>query len=384
MRLKSSVRAKASSRSLASNVKWLLLNQLLKLQAKVEIVSGVYELVTPNVEILKIEFREFCVSNVSLRKINDIFTAAGIEQGKSAKNLSGERRSLVEDYYASLEWESTESVRKFVKVLEKTLLLSWESDEEKLKQELCSLCEKHGFAVDQDGYRIYFTKLGVGNSVKNLIFAADGLKPEIIFSDSVSNDIKIVKNADYCLIYDRPIKSQGLLWKELVDWWREREQLVEESDIKVSRKLYARLRQSLTSEPEKLFWKTYFEKFYEEFGEKLPALIPQVYLHYDPYTIKQLQDQRRLVRQRMDFLFLLSDRIRVVIEIDGKQHYAEQDKASPKLYSEMVAEDRRLKLSGYEVYRFGGHEFSGENAVEIVEHFFINLFKRHDLAASGT
>jgi hypothetical protein len=137
--------------------------------------------------------------------------------------------SLVEDYYASLNWESMESIRKFVKVLENTLLISWIGHEG--KQRLRSLCEKHGFAVDKDGYRIYLTTLGVGNNVKNLIFAASGPKPEIIFSDSVSNDIEIVKNADYCLIYDRPIKSHGLLWKELVDWWREREQLNEESDI---------------------------------------------------------------------------------------------------------------------------------------------------------
>jgi very-short-patch-repair endonuclease len=338
--------------------------------------------VTPNVEILKTEFREFCVSYLYIRNIHDLFTAAGIEQGKSEKFLSGERRSLVEDYYASLNWQSIESIRKFAKVLENTLLLSWISDEG--KQELRLLCEKHGFEVDKDGYRVYLTKSGVGNSVKNLIFAADGLKPEIIFSDSVSNDIEIVKNAEYCLIYDCPIKSHGLLWRELVDWWREKEQLTGESDREVGRKLYARLVKSLASAPEKLFWKTYFEKFYELFAENLPALVPQVYLHYDPYTAKQLQEHRRLVRQRMDFLLLLSDRIRVVIEIDGKQHYAEQDKASPRLYSEMVAEDRRLKLAGYEVYRFGGYELSSESAIEIVEQFFVNLFKRHDLAASAT
>jgi very-short-patch-repair endonuclease len=87
----------------------------------------------------------------------------------------------------------------------------------------------------------------------------------------------------------------------------------------------------------------------------------------------------------MDFLFLLSDRIRIVIEIDGKQHYAEEDRASPKLYSEMIAEDRRLKLSGYEVYRFGGYELSDESAAEkIVESFLVNLFKRHDLVANAT
>jgi len=336
--------------------------------------------VTPNIEILKTEFREFCVVHLYLRNINDIFTAAEITQGKSEKNLSGDRRSLVEDYYASLNWESIESVRKFAKVLENALLISWISDEG--KQELRVLCQQHGFSVDKDGYRVHLTTLGVGNKVKNLIFGADGPKPEIIFSDSVSNDIEIVNNADYCLIYDRPIRSQGLLWKDLVDWWREKEQFGEESDRIVGRNLYSRLIQSLTSEPEKLFWKTYFEKFYDAFSENLPALIPRVYLHYDPYTIKQLQGKRRLIRQRMDFLFLLSDRVRIVIEIDGKQHYAEEDKASPRLYSEMVAEDRYLKLCGYEVYRFGGYELSTERATDTIEYFLINLFKRHNLTVS--
>jgi hypothetical protein len=46
----------------------------------------------------------------------------------------------------------------------------------------------------------------------------------------------------------------------------------------------------------------------------------------------------------------------VVLEVDGKQHYANGDTASPALYSQMVSEDRRLRLAGYEVYRFGETE----------------------------
>ncbi|SFU11063.1 hypothetical protein SAMN04487915_11185, partial [Arthrobacter sp. ov118] len=46
----------------------------------------------------------------------------------------------------------------------------------------------------------------------------------------------------------------------------------------------------------------------------------------------------------------------MVLEVDGKQHYANGDTASPALYSEMVSEDRRLRLADYEVYRFGGAE----------------------------
>ena len=58
--------------------------------------------------------------------------------------------------------------------------------------------------------------------------------------------------------------------------------------------------------------------------------------------------------QRMDFLMLLPNGIRVVIEIDGKQHYSEGDISSPKLYAEMMVDTRKLQLKGYEVYRLGG------------------------------
>jgi very-short-patch-repair endonuclease len=61
-----------------------------------------------------------------------------------------------------------------------------------------------------------------------------------------------------------------------------------------------------------------------------------------------------LARERMDFLMLLSDRRRLGIEVDGKQHHSEGDRPSPRLYSVTVAEDRRIRLTGYEVYRFGG------------------------------
>ena len=101
-----------------------------------------------------------------------------------------------------------------------------------------------------------------------------------------------------------------------------------------------------------------------EFTDRLPALIPQVYLHYDPYTRRQRGDEQILARQRMDFLLMLEHGVRVVIEIDGQLHYAVEDHnhpgrylASPQRYAEMVAEDRRLRLAGYEVHRFGGYEF---------------------------
>src|SRR5713226_5290493 len=63
---------------------------------------------------------------------------------------------------------------------------------------------------------------GVSGEVKNIIFAANGPKPELVLTDAVHNVIDIVANAEYCLVYDKPITSTGLLWKDLVNWWKEK------------------------------------------------------------------------------------------------------------------------------------------------------------------
>jgi hypothetical protein len=155
-------------------------------------------------------------------------------------------------------------------------------------------------------YKVVRLKGGVQGNVKNLIFAANGLKPEIVLVDSVNNDIQIVKNEEYCLVYDKPILDRGLLWTDLVEWWSERQNIssLERKDQEIQ--LYNRLVESLASPPEKLLFRTYFEQFKKDFGDTLPALVPQVYLHYDPKTISQLQTGQRLIRQRMDFLLLFS------------------------------------------------------------------------------
>jgi very-short-patch-repair endonuclease len=89
----------------------------------------------------------------------------------------------------------------------------------------------------------------------------------------------------------------------------------------------------------------------------------------------------------MDFLILFSDANRVVIEIDGKHHYADGDMASPKNYATTVSEDRKLRLRGYEVYRFGGFELCTSNkdgqiiiketAHQVVKEFFASLFDKY-------
>lgn len=239
---------------------------------------------------------------------------------------------------------------------------------------------KFSIAENISGFPVYkIDRLlnGVKGNVKNLIFAAVGNKPEIVIRDSINNDIEIVKYGENCLVYDRQLPSTGLYWNDLVIWWAELKG-IHEPNKETELNVYKRLFSSLDSPPEKLVFKYYFKFFKAKFDKNLPALIPQVYLHYDPYTLKQRAGNMYLPRQRMDFLLLFSNKQRIVLEIDGKQHYSDGDVSSPKKYSEMVQADRELKLNGYEVYRFGGFELMDEEtASKIIKEFFEKLFKKH-------
>lgn len=216
---------------------------------------------------------------------------------------------------------------------------------------------------------------------KNIIFASS-VKPDLRFRDAVNNDIEIVSNADEVLVYDESIMGEGLRWHDLQRWWARREQIDDEEEAKAT--LYRRLRRSLPTNSPPQRW--FFESYFRAFGlavHKLPALLPEVWLHWDPRTVAE-RGADALARFRMDFLLLLPHGTRVVVEVDGKHHFAENDGlASPGKYSEMVAADRDLRLAGYEVYRFGATELvSRETSDGLVKEFFTRLFGRHGLTTS--
>jgi very-short-patch-repair endonuclease len=226
-------------------------------------------------------------------------------------------------------------------------------------------------------FSVISTRTGGNRSPKNLIFASPE-KPDIRFRSAVDNDIEIVSNADKVLVYDRPIGADGLRWRDLQRWWATMQGIEDEKVAK--RSLYLRLRGSLpdTSPPQILL----FDSFYKGFGKAipdLPALLPEVWLHWDPKTVKE-RGPDALLRFRMDFLLLLPHGTRVVLEVDGRQHYATEDgRADTARYANMVEADRELKLSGYEVFRFGGAELQGEPARDMVKSFFSALFARYSV-----
>lgn len=242
---------------------------------------------------------------------------------------------------------------------------------------------------DKTFYQCVSTKVGVKGSVKNIIFAARH-KPEIAFDDALNNDVRITKNAEQCLIYDRDISSSGLMWSDLVQWYADTYNVSGSYEREFINRLCSCLdvtfkEKGAKSGPETWMLQAYYE-LKKELGVDLPALIPQVYLYYDPLTIKQ-RGYKLFEHQKMDFLMIFSHRNRIVIEIDGKQHYSRDNIASPELYSEMVKAHREMSLLGYDVYRFGGYEFyyadKNEEAkkavLENIKHFFVRLFNKYEI-----
>ena len=174
---------------------------------------------------LRHTFREYCVSYLSVRVLEDIFLGFGIKPGEldesETRLSSNSRRSTIERFYKAFDWSSIQDVRLFLEVLNHTLDMSIryvgytvvEIDEQQRRdqQRILNLCVKDGFKVD--GNKVSFHQEGVKGKVKNLIFASNGEKPEIVLKDSVNNDIQIVKNEQSCLVYDQPIPERGFFGK---------------------------------------------------------------------------------------------------------------------------------------------------------------------------
>lgn len=63
----------------------------------------------------------------------------------------------------------------------------------------------------------YNSAVGVTGSTKNLIFAANGPKPELVLRDAVNNDIELVSNSEFCLVYDKLLPADGLTMTHLAE-----------------------------------------------------------------------------------------------------------------------------------------------------------------------
>ncbi|MFE7369533.1 AbiJ-related protein [Streptomyces anulatus] len=228
-------------------------------------------------------------------------------------------------------------------------------------------------AGDRDGYP-YFQLVRIGPGIarrpKTLVFATT-VKPDIRLASVVDNSVEVLQGADHVLVYDLPVGPDGLRWHNLQQWWQEKNGIGNEKEAK--RDLYNRLLRSMPDDnvsPQRDFFRCYHEIHGARVSD-LPALLPEVWLHWDHKTVQQ-RGVQALTNHRMDFLLLLPNNHRVVLEIDGRHHYANSE-----AYEKTVRGDRSLKLRGYEVYRFSSTELNQSQLGPLLEQFFTDLFDRY-------
>jgi very-short-patch-repair endonuclease len=235
----------------------------------------------------------------------------------------------------------------------------------------------------QDGYPD-FTIMSTGAHTRPaqlILFASRNRKPDLRLRDVLDRQIELLDDADDALVYDRPVPESGLTWDHLQTWWADRQHI---PFSEARRDLWRRLRASIptNSPPQQELFDSYHQEFAQNDG--LLALLPEVWVHWDPVTKSARQDDA-LLTQRMDFLMLLPMHRRVVLEVDGAQHYSTANgQSSPVVYAETTRADRGLRLSGYEVYRFSGHELSADRAQTTVSEFFSRLLRTSPTTARST
>jgi hypothetical protein len=236
--------------------------------------------------------------------------------------------------------------------------------------------------VDLDGgYPVFRLVPTTGHTAsprpRNLIFGSSR-KPDLRISSTLDNEIEIVDGADV-LVFDEPIGSAGLRWRDLQAWWR-RDHPEQDEDA-AKNLLYRRLLSCLpeNSPPQRRLFKLY-HRIHANRIHDLPALLPEVLLHWDHKTVRE-RGVSALLGQRMDFLLLTPNHHRIVVEVAGISHYTdERERPSPTRYAQNAQLDRDMRLRGYEVFRFGGAELqSDEQAAPMLADFFAAVFDRYGI-----
>ncbi|WP_327389261.1 endonuclease domain-containing protein [Streptomyces microflavus] len=239
---------------------------------------------------------------------------------------------------------------------------------------------------EEEGYPLFeLVAAGQADSrrPRQVVFATRR-KPDIRISSVLDGDLEVLDQAerdDDVLVYDRVVGNEGLRWRDLMDWWQAKRGI--NDAVQAKQALLQRMSASVPREAtgQDNLGNLYYDLYGHDLDDR-PALLPEVWLHWDHQTISQRRG-RAQHSIRMDFLMLLPGRQRIVIEVDGSQHYTDNRgrTPSPPRYAATMASDRDLKFLGYHVYRFGHEELKDlETARPIVADFFARLLGTHRAA----
>jgi hypothetical protein len=315
-----------------------------------ELISGAFRL----------EFREFCVG-LFLRQIEDIFQMADIQRGAIPpnRNVSGQRRTLVEEYYASIDWVNSLDVQKFLKAV--WLIISQTYIGKEGKEFLLELCKKEGLVIKEHQIELSNEMLGLERDLFRSQFPG-GLpfgkfKPDFsVTTARGSQSLKFEWN-----------HGLGIIWKDVYpcyDFQSFQTALGITSDTNLP------LKKSLLAmnqtESEKLFFQAY-AKHFAMADQHVPLLVPQAWIQWHSSLKKDLIARKSPMANelyRVDFVAFWENQ-RYAILIDDIGHYAVkrggQWVADEETYSKRLEEDRRLQIEGWRIFRISNWEIRDAN-----------------------
>jgi hypothetical protein len=319
----------------------------------------------------RLEFREFCVGLV-LRQIDDIFQMAEIKSGiiPPDRNVSGERRRRVEEYYASIDWTNQRDAEKFLTAI--GLVLSQSYIPKESKDFLLDLCQKEGWVIN--GYQIQFPDKAIHepDDLFKFQFPA-GLpfgipKPNFaVTSDGGGQSLKFEMKSGI-----------GIIWKDVYPNY---DFLTFQAACGISPETNLALKKALLTMNQTESEKAFFQAYAKHFGMAeniVPILIPQAWIRWHSLPKHDLRAKKSHQADevyRLDFVAFWENQ-RFAILIDDIGHYAVKrnglwiaDEAS---YSYRLDEDRKLQLEGWHVYRVSNWELRDPQKVMEI---FLNLQK---------
>ncbi|CCI04255.1 hypothetical protein [Microcystis aeruginosa] len=314
---------------------------------------------------LRLEFREFCRDALALRQIDDIFQMAGIQRGQPERVLSGERRSRVEEYYASIDWTDLIDTQKFLKVIGLVLSQSYISDGQ--KDFLRNKCIKEGLVVE--GQQVQLPQITSPDATDDLFMHQfpGGLpfglaKPEFAVT---------AKKGKQSLKFE--LKSGiGIIWRDVYPnfdfpTFQAACGINSETNLALKKALLAMNQ----TECEKTFFLSY-AKYFRMADNHIPILIPQAWIQWYSSSKKVLQASGSSLAKelyRVDFVAFWNNH-RYAILIDDISHYAikhgNQWIADEKTYSKRLEEDRTLQVEGWKIFRVSNWEVRQNKVGEIV------------------
>ena len=253
------------------------------------------ELISP---AFRLEFREFCVGLV-LRQIDDIFQMADIQRGSVSSNrtINGQRRILVEEYYASIDWANVQDIRKFLKVVGLVISQSYIGKEG--KDFLLDLCKNEGLVVKGHQIDLPDEKL----SIEKDLFMAQ-FPGGLPFGKSKPDFAVAAEHHGQSLKFELK-NGIGIIWKDVYPCYDFQSF---QTALGITSGTNAPLRKSLwemnQTESEKTFLLAY-AKHFNMVDNHVPLLIPQAWIQWHSLLKKNLMAQKSpLAREphRLDFV----------------------------------------------------------------------------------